>query len=114
MTSLDLYHEATRRGLRLEPRGDKLVVIPGDQVSPEFAAALRQHKRELICWLESKSANIPADCRPWLHVARQVLDGEFDNCDRSTRESLVIGLRGIEHPTCSRALHKLKSRKIKP
>jgi hypothetical protein len=51
MTPCDLYNEALRRGLRLEPRGDKLAVIPGDRCPPEFAATLRQHKVELLAWL---------------------------------------------------------------
>jgi hypothetical protein len=45
----------------------------------------------------------------WLPVARQVLDGEFEGCDRSTRESLTIGLRSIPHPHCQQALIRLQS-----
>ena len=51
MTAIELYHEAARRGLRLEPRGDKLAVTPRDRVPPEFADVLRQHKAELLGWL---------------------------------------------------------------
>ena len=50
-TPHDLYLEATRRGLRLEPAGDKLAVFPKGQCPPEFAETLRQHKNELLGWL---------------------------------------------------------------
>jgi len=114
MTAFDLYNEAARRGLRLEAReGGKLAVIPGDRVPPQFADALRQHKRELLDLLEAHSARIPADSAAWLHVAWQVLDGQFDNCDTSTRQSLMIGLRSIANPLARRSLDKLNSNSAK-
>jgi hypothetical protein len=108
MTAPELYHEAARRGLRLEPRGDKLAVIPGDRVPPAFADVLRQHKCELLNWLEARAAGLAPDCAPWLHVARQILAGEFDGADNSTVQSLTIGLRGIRHTLCQQALIRLK------
>jgi hypothetical protein len=48
-----------------------------------------------------------ADGAAWLHVARQILAGEFVGADRSTVESLTIGLRGIRHPLCRQALAQL-------
>lgn len=51
---------------------------------------------------------LPPDCLPWLHVARQILAGEFDGCDRSTAESLRIGLHRIPHPRCREALARLQ------
>ncbi len=111
MTATDLCREATRLGLQLERRGDKLAVIPADLCPPEFADVLRQHKREILDLLEANASQPPADCKPWLHVARQVIEGEFDGCDRSTRESLIIGLRRIEHPRCREAHERLKAAK---
>jgi hypothetical protein len=110
MTALELYHEAARRGLQLEPRGDKLAVIPGDRVPLEFADVLRQHKRELLDWLEARAAGLTPDCASWLHIARQVLASEFEGCDGSTRESLRIGLRSVHHPLCRCALERLATR----
>ncbi len=55
-----------------------------------------------------RTSVLPADCLPWLHVARQVLAGEFDAADGSTSESLAIGLRGITHPLCRKALERLR------
>jgi hypothetical protein len=108
MTPRELCHEAARRGLRLERRGDLLAVIPAKRCPPEFADTLRQHKREILSLLEGQAAGLAPDCAPWLHVAKQVLAGEFVGCDGSTRESLTIGLRSIRHPLCERALMRLK------
>jgi hypothetical protein len=105
---LDVYHQAVAFGLRLEPSGDRLLVF-GERCPSDFADVLRQHKRELLDLLEAKSVNLPPDCAPWLHTARQILAGEFDDCDSSTRESLTIGLRNIRHPSCQRALGLLES-----
>jgi hypothetical protein len=109
MTVQTLYFEASRRGLRLEPRGDKLAVIPAKRCPPDFAAVLRQHKGELLDWLEARAVGLPPDCAPWLHVAKQVLAGEFDGCDGSTWESLRIGLRAVRHPACALALERLNA-----
>jgi hypothetical protein len=109
MTAMELYQEAIRRGLRLEPRGDKLAIYPKGKCPPEFADVLRQHKPELLSWLEGRAARLPEDEIPWLHVARQVLAGEFDGADISTRDSLRIGLQSIQHPLCQQALNRTHS-----
>jgi hypothetical protein len=108
-TTVELYRRAISLGLRLEPRGDKLAVIPANRVPPDFANALRQHKRELLDWLETGAVSLTPDCVPWLQVAHQILAGEFDDCDCSTRQSLTIGLRSIVHPLCQRALERLSA-----
>jgi hypothetical protein len=51
MTALEIYAEAAKRGLRLEPAGERLAVFPKGQCPPEFAETLRQHKAELLDWL---------------------------------------------------------------
>jgi hypothetical protein len=109
MTAFEIYREATKRGLRLEPRGDKLAVIPASHCPPEFADLLRQHKGEILSWFEARAAGLAPDCLPWLHVAYQILAGEFDGCDSSTRESLTIGLRSVPHPLACRSLDRLNS-----
>ena len=106
--SVELCQQAVRLGLRLESRGDKLAVIPARRCPPEFADTLRQHKREILSLLEGQTAGLAPDCAPWLHVARQILAGEFDGTDNSTIGSLTIGLRGIRHPLCQQALVRLK------
>ena len=104
---IQLFDRATELGLRLERRGDMLAVIPAQLCPPEFADELRHHKRELLDLIEAKAAILPADCAPWLHIAAQVLAGEFDGADRSTVGSLSIGLRNIPHQSCKRALARL-------
>jgi hypothetical protein len=64
MTASDLFNEATRRGLRLEPAGDKLAVIPKGRCPADFADVLRAHKGELLSWLEARAAHLPPDCAP--------------------------------------------------
>jgi hypothetical protein len=78
--------------------------MPKGACPPEFANVLRQHKPELLAWLEAGRWNLPLDCAPWLHIAKQVLAGEFDSADGSTRESITIGLRSIGHPLCQDAV----------
>ena len=101
-------HAVTQVGGRLEPAGDKLrVLLPAD-CSPELKSVIRQHKQEILSLLEGQAAGLAPDCAPWLHVARQVLAGEFDGADSSTVASLTIGLRGIVHPLCVQALARLR------
>jgi hypothetical protein len=108
MTAPQLLEEAARRGLRLEPAGDMLAVIPKSKCSPDFADKLRRHKREILSFLEGQAVGLTTDSAPWLNVARQILDGEFDRFfDDSLRQSLKIGLRSIEHPLCRRAMERL-------
>jgi hypothetical protein len=107
MTAPELYEEATRRGLRLELAGDKLAVIPAERCPAAFADELREHKRELLTWLEARADGLSSNCAPWLHVAKQVLAGEFGGADSSTIESLTIGLRSINHAVCRQALEQL-------
>lgn len=111
MTITEIYSEAIKRGLRLESRGDKLAVIPARLCAPDFADLLRQHKGELLHWLGGPAARLREDEIPWSHVARQVLAGEFVGADRSTVQSLAIGLRSVGHPLCRRALERLTGHK---
>jgi len=50
------------------------------------------------------------DQAAWIPVARQILAGECDDADGSTREALRIGLRAINHPLCRRALQRLANK----
>jgi hypothetical protein len=107
MTANEICRQAAELGLRLEPSGDRLAVIPGRLCPPDFAETLRERKREILDFLDARAANLPTDCGPWLHVARQVLEGQFDGADGSTRQSLEIGLRSVIHPQCRSALERL-------
>lgn len=110
MTAPEIYLEALKRGLRLKAFGDALGVAPPRACPPDFAEKLRRNKREILDFLEARATGLTADCVPWLHVARQIQAGEFDEADRSTVESLIIGVRGIRHPLCQQALARLQGR----
>jgi hypothetical protein len=73
MTAAELHRRAVELGLRLEARGDKLVVSPSDRCPAEFAAVLRAHKPALLAWLTAPRvpgwgklppSNLPLDPRP--------------------------------------------------
>jgi len=96
-----------RSGLRLWRVNDQVAVAPGSLCPPGLLATLRMHKKALLDLLEAEEVCLCPDKVPWVHVARQILAGEFDGCDGSTRESLTIGLRNIPHPFCQRALERL-------
>ena len=89
----DIYLEATRRGLRLEPAGDKLAVIPKGKCPPDFADVLRRHKHELLSWLSSRQCpgwravppnNLPLTRRkpcPEAGDARRIVDYLVEQID---------------------------------
>jgi len=101
MTATKLINQCKQLGIRLEPSGSALQVKGAQKASPELIEELRRHKLEIIATLESKRKG------SWLHVAWQVLCGEFTGCDSSTRKNLTIGLRSINHPRCREALKVL-------
>ena len=106
-TPVEIMRAVTQVGGRLEPAGDKLrMLLPAD-CSPALKDVIRQHKGELLDLLEAQSANLTPDEIPWLHVARQILAGEFVGADNSTVASLTIGLQSILQPLCQRALERL-------
>jgi hypothetical protein len=43
----------------------------------------------------------------WKSVAALVLAGEFDRADASTRESIRMGLKAANDPTCQEAVQRL-------
>ncbi len=106
--ALALLNRCRRNGIRLRPVGEHLAVFPVDKLTPALAAELRAAKPQLLDLLEAEAARLTPDCAPWLHVARQVLAGEFDGGDRSLLESLRIGVRNIAHPLCQQARARLE------
>jgi hypothetical protein len=108
MTALDIYQYAQRLGLTLGADGEQLLIYPGSRCPPDFVETLRENKKALLALLELKPDGLSIDRVPWLHIARQVLAGEFDGGDRSLLESLHIGLSNIAHPACQAAKAKLE------
>ena len=101
MRAVRLYRRAQSLGLCIETDGRDLLVKPGNKCPPDLAKELKEHKAELMNFL------LFGAILPWLHVAIQIMAGEFDGADDSTRESLTIGLRRSSHQTCQAAVHKL-------
>ena len=60
------------------------------------------------------SDHLPPDQAAWLPVARRILLGEFDGCDRFTRESLTSGLRSVRYRDCERALARITGAALTP
>ena len=108
MTPKEITLEARKLGLRLKPAGDKLAVMPKGKCPPSFGHVLRENKPALLSYLEGRAAGLPDDCIPWLHIARQIMDGEWQGIDDSTLQSLRIGLRSVPHPLAKSALERLE------
>ncbi len=97
MTPQQILTEAARRNITLAPDGEWLAITyPGPSIPPDMEPVLRAHKPALLKYL-----------RAAVHLAKQILAGEFDGANRSTVEALHIGLRAIHHPLCQRALEHL-------
>jgi hypothetical protein len=106
--------------------GDEAECENLEQSTPASVRNVRQdppveHRHEpptdeiLRFWPPGKSATRPGQrggtVAQWLHIARQVLGGEFEGADSSTRESLLIGLRSIAHPDARQALARLSGQR---
>ena len=108
-TPTEILRAVSQVGGRLEPAGDKLRMLLPSDCPPALKDVIRQHKVELLDLLEAHASNLSPDSGPWLHVARQVVEGEFDTIlDDSVSGSLKIGLRSVPHPICQRALAQLQ------
>src|SRR5437879_2109636 len=95
-----------RLGLELWAEGDRIGIAPRERIPPDLREQIRAAKSELLPVLRD-GVGLPSDCVPWLYIARQILAGEFDGADGSTRESLIIGLRSVGQPLCRQALIQL-------
>lgn len=76
---------------------------PSEPSETVFPATLPQTVKQA----SEPSEYLPPDQAPWLHIAKQILSGEFDDADGSTRDSLSTGLRSILHPVCASAIKHL-------
>ena len=112
MPTIDITASLTRfrtlRTLKSELRAresDNQERVKGGSESPKGKSTPQSVRN--VRERERVSISLPPDQAAWLPVAQQILRGEFDGCDRSTCESLMIGLRSVSHPACRRALEKL-------
>lgn len=66
------------------------------------------HARIVGVWRAARryhgSSDLKPDELPWVEVAKDIIDGKYDSDMTSTmRESLMIGVRSINHPLCKQA-----------
>jgi hypothetical protein len=102
-------------GLEVWADGDRIGIAPKENIPPGLLDEIRAAKPDLLPLVrEGEALRLTPDQIPWLHVARQVLAGEFAGADRSLRESLVIGLRSIPHPLARRAFERLGAKSSLP
>src|ERR1051326_867933 len=78
-----ILQRCRRLGLELWAEGDRIGIAPKGRIPPELREQIRAVKPVLLPLLR-EGIGMPADCVPWLHVARQILAGEFDGADKST------------------------------
>jgi hypothetical protein len=97
-----------RHGLQIWAEGDRIGIAPKENIPPGLLDEIRAAKPILLPLVrEGVAHQLSADQVPWLHVARQILEGEFNGSSGSTCASLWIGLRSLSHPTARIALRKL-------
>lgn len=107
MTPLEVLHQAGRHGVQLSVLGDKLALEPVDRCPAPLLCLLKEHKAALIRLL-----SLPSDQHPWLHICRQIIDGEFRKADSSMAASLTIGLRPLVAAGIAEA--KMATRLLEP
>lgn len=62
MTATEIMSELARRGVHLEPHGDRLRFRPVDAVPPDLLQALRDRKPEILAVLQSQRPASVAPC----------------------------------------------------
>jgi hypothetical protein len=103
MTPRQIFNEAKRRGIHLEPDApDKLAYWPPDKLDPEFRAVLLANKSILIPWLKKRFA-------PQLHLAKEILQGEFSGATREEIFDLFRAMQHSRHPIVEKAREKLRA-----
>jgi len=128
-----VLEDARRLGLEVTIDGADIKIRPKHLCKQPLRERFRRHKSEIINLLE-RGSNLtkdvtlgglsrespggdqparvfflPPDEQAWLPIAEQVIAGEFTDANSSTLASLLIGLRGINHPTCRGAVQLLEN-----
>jgi hypothetical protein len=95
-----ILDQAARLGVTvaLAPDG-YLEISPRSKVSRDFLAAVRAHKDELRECLELR-----AD----LHLAKQIIQGEWDGCNHVQAKAIAFKLCGNSHVLCCHAVKILR------
>jgi len=80
--------------------GERLCVEPLD-LCPDLVPFFETNVEEILQILDAESSGA-------IHIAKQVIIGEFDGADEKTRAKLSNELRKANHPLCRQALAKLQ------
>jgi hypothetical protein len=103
MTPRQIFNEAKRRGIHLEPDAPgKLAYWPPDKLDPEFRAVLLANKSILIPYLKKEKLRV-------CHIAKQILAGEFCGATREGIFDLFRAMQHSRHPTVEKAREKLRA-----
>jgi hypothetical protein len=102
-TAQEIIREAARRGVCLEPEGERLVChFNGTEIPPDFERVLKANKPALIAYLKIDHARV-------LHLSKQILLNEFrvESRDREAIGKLFHELKNFQHPQIQRARERL-------
>jgi hypothetical protein len=98
MTPNEILIEATTRKIKLRPDGTRLIATNVGPVPPDIERLLIENKVALLKLLEGKR-----------HLARQVLQGEFEPLDEKTFSNVCSELVMQHHDQiCGRAFEFLR------
>jgi hypothetical protein len=83
MTALDLLSLARERGLKLEARGENLLVKPNRLLTPSFAGTLREFKPALLPLLETRG-------KTWVEVYSERLGETIFFCEDDVTKAALV------------------------
>ena len=101
-----LFSQARDLGLEFRLREHRLVIAPGWRCPPAFIAKVREHRNEIVQQLLEER-----DRSAVVHLARQIVEGEFQGADANTCNVIAEALRRSTNPLCSAAMRKLSIHK---
>lgn len=100
ITPPEILRDALARKIRLTPSGADLLLEYDDEPDAEFKQLLKKNKPALLRYLTAKR-----------HLARQILQSEFDGCANGRTWHAILAAMMENHcdPLCFAAIRHLKS-----
>ena len=114
MTPSHLIHECRRRGAILRRDGYALEIQRPSLLTPALIEQVKVHKPAVLAILDAEAGVRSPDESPLIHLAQQVVSGEFVGASAVLTESITITLRASRHPQCVRALIVLAGQTVRP
>ena len=99
-----LIHECRRRGAILRRDGYALEIERPSYLPAGLIEELKARKPDILALLDSEAGATPPNETPLVHLATQVVSGEFVGASPAMLESVAVSLRASRHPLCARAL----------